>query len=163
MIKSEHFSLPIYAYSGLQTVNKKNVIYYLHIFCPPLHTYNIRKSRVCIRMQSVTFKLGFCNWLYLPTYGNRLCYRVHINYWSRISVGNWPLPFIKKWKNPIRRYFSHFVRNRGFSTIWWYDWSYDCIFNFYRLSKTLKNKFPSLSPKGTVHRLKWQAFQLCYQ
>ena len=130
MEKSEHFSLPIYAYSGLQTVNKKNVIYYLHIFCPPLQTYYIRKSRVCIR----TFKLGFYNWLYLPTYGNRLCCRVHINYWSRISVGNWPLPFIKKWKNPIRRYFTHFVRNHGFSTIWWYDWSYDCIFNFYRLS-----------------------------
>ena len=51
MKKSEHFSLPIYAYSGLQTVNKKNMLEECYLL--PTHflsslTYYIRKSRVCI-------------------------------------------------------------------------------------------------------------------
>ena len=104
---------------------------YTFFVLPYKHTIfgNLEYAYACIQ-----FEPGFFNWLYLPTYGNRLCYRVHINYWSRISVGNWPLPFIKKWKNPIRRYFTHFVRNHGFSTLWWNVWCNDSTYSQFFLT-----------------------------
>ena len=54
MKKGEHFCLPIYAYSGLQTVNKKNMLeecYLLptHFFVlPDIHTIFGNLEYVCI-------------------------------------------------------------------------------------------------------------------